>query len=89
MTTSRGISGGPGPPCDVMSKTLMEMFSRYLKVQTDAIAAQTKATTYSSENEDVDGDGFERLLEMFKELAAFAGWSDSEEQLNHFKATSD
>ena len=88
MTTPRGIPGGPGPPTDVMSGTVMETFSRFLKVQTDAIAAQAKATavrnlpalaTYSGENEDVDGDGFERWLEMFKERAAFAGWSDAEQ----------
>ena len=88
MTTPRGFTGGPGPPCDVMSETVTETFSRFLKVQTDAIAAQTKATavqnlpalaTYSGENEDVDGDGFEQWLEMFKERAAFAGWSDSEQ----------
>ena len=88
MTTPRGTTGGPGPPSDVMSGTVMETFSRFLKVQTDAIFAQTKATavrnlpalaTYSGENEDVDGDGFERWLEMFKERAAFAGRSDSEQ----------
>ena len=55
----------------MMSGTVMETFSQFLKVQTDAIAAHAKATavqslpalqlaTYSGENEDIDEDGFER-----------------------------
>ena len=72
---------------------VVQSVTRLLQAQTDAIAAQAKATAvqslpalphFTGEGTDVADDGFDKWIERFRERAKFAGWSESD-QLYHFK----
>ena len=78
VTTSSGMS---------TTSDVADTLAKLLKVQTDVMAAQAKATAlhnlpslarYTGEGTDAVDDGFERWLERLQERAKFAGWTKEE-----------
>ena len=73
--------------------TVLLAVSRLLQLQTEALAAQTVATTaqhlpplklFSGEAKQTEEDGFKRWLEHFEGRAKLAGWNPPQ-QLHHLK----
>jgi len=92
-STPRGVTGGMMSSEAEDASGVLATVSRLLQAQTEALAAQTRATTaqhlpplksFTGEGKVTEDDSFERWLEHFEERASLAGWSKNQ-QLHQLK----